>query len=80
MKKILLYIMMLAGMTACTNEDNIAQEQQPAAGMPLIIYDTDIGSSTDDLFAWAGHFVTSKIMGTGTWICEPVYSSKKRKI
>ena len=31
MKKIFLYMMVLAGMTACTNEDNIVQNQQPAA-------------------------------------------------
>lgn len=31
MKKQLLYMMVLAGMTACTNEDSIVQEQQPAA-------------------------------------------------
>ncbi len=31
MKKLFLYMMMMAGMTACTNEDNIVQNQQPAA-------------------------------------------------
>ena len=38
--------------TSCSNDDNAVEpEQQEYAGVPLIIYDTDIGSSTDDLFA-----------------------------
>jgi len=38
-------------LTSCTNDDNPAAHQGEYAGVPLIIYDTDIGSSTDDLFA-----------------------------
>ena len=39
--------------TACSREDNRSQNPQDDAynGVPLIILDTDIGSSTDDLFA-----------------------------
>ena len=38
-------------LTSCSNDDDSAGQQSEYAGMPLIIYDTDIGSSTDDLFA-----------------------------
>ena len=39
-------------LTSCSSEDDpVAPQEQEYAGMPLIIYDTDIGSSTDDLFA-----------------------------
>ena len=40
-------------LSSCTteNEDNPAQsEQKEYKGVPLVILDTDIGSSTDDLF------------------------------
>ena len=37
-------------LSSCSNDDN-ALEPQEYTGVPLIIYDTDIGSSTDDLFA-----------------------------
>lgn len=36
---------------SCANEDNPAGQQGTYSGVPLIIFDTDIGSSTDDLFA-----------------------------
>ena len=36
--------------TSCSNNDNPDRPQE-YAGVPLIILDTDIGSSTDDLFA-----------------------------
>ena len=36
--------------TACSNDDDPVGPQE-YTGVPLIIYDTDIGSSTDDLFA-----------------------------
>jgi len=37
--------------TSCSNDDDaVEQEQQEYSGVPLIIIDTDIGSSTDDLF------------------------------
>ena len=38
---------------SCSNEDSpVSNEEEPAyAGVPLIIFDTDLGSSTDDLFA-----------------------------
>lgn len=35
---------------ACSNKD-YPEEAQEYAGVPLVIFDTDIGSSTDDLFA-----------------------------
>ena len=38
--------------TSCSNDDNVVEpEQQMYSGVPLIIFDTDIGSSADDLFA-----------------------------
>ena len=39
------------GLTSCSNDDNSAGQQDEYSGVPLIILDTDIGSSTDDLFA-----------------------------
>lgn len=36
---------------SCANEDTPAGQQGTYSGVPLIIFDTDIGSSTDDLFA-----------------------------
>ena len=38
-------------LTSCSNDDDPARQQDEYAGVPLVIYDTDIGSSTDDLFA-----------------------------
>ena len=38
-------------LTSCSNDDNPAGQQQEYTGVPLIIFDTDIGSSADDLFA-----------------------------
>ena len=35
---------------SCSNRDNSGSPQE-YTGMPLVILDTDIGSSTDDLFA-----------------------------
>ena len=40
----------MTSLTSCSNDDRPA-EPQKYAGVPLIILDTDIGSSTDDLFA-----------------------------
>ena len=37
-------------LTSCSNDDN-PPEPQEYSGVPLVILDTDIGSSTDDLFA-----------------------------
>ena len=37
--------------TACSNDDDPIRQQDEYAGIPLIIYNTDIGLSTDDLFA-----------------------------
>ena len=56
MKQILnwMFAMLVCGvmLTSCSRSDNaVDQGQQAYSGMPLIIYDTDIGSSTDDLFA-----------------------------
>ena len=39
------------GLTSCSNSDDPAGQQDEYTGVPLIILDTDIGSSTDDLFA-----------------------------
>ena len=39
------------GLTSCSNNDKPMGQQDEYAGVPLIILDTDIGSSTDDLFA-----------------------------
>ena len=39
------------GLTSCSNSDEPAGQQGEYEGVPLIILDTDIGSSTDDLFA-----------------------------
>ena len=36
--------------TACSNDDNPTDPQE-YKGIPLLIVDTDVGSSTDDLFA-----------------------------
>ena len=38
-------------LTSCSNDDDLAGQQNEYTGVPLIIYDTDIGSSADDLFA-----------------------------
>jgi len=37
-------------LTSCSNDDNPAEQPYEYTGVPLIILDTDIGSSTDDLF------------------------------
>ena len=42
----------MTALTSCSNDDKVVElDQEGYAGMPLIIYDTDIGSSTDDLYA-----------------------------
>ena len=42
----------VASLVSCSNDDNLPEpELQGYSGVPLIILDTDIGSSTDDLFA-----------------------------
>lgn len=38
-------------LTSCSNDNAPAGQQDEYEGVPLVIYDTDIGSSTDDLFA-----------------------------
>ena len=39
-------------LTSCSNEDNpLKPDRQEYTGVPLVILDADIGSSTDDLFA-----------------------------
>ena len=38
-------------LTGCSNDDNTAEEQQAYTSVPLVILDTDIASSADDLFA-----------------------------
>ena len=43
---------MMTALTSCSNDDDAVEpEQQVYSGVPLIIFDTDIGSSADDLFA-----------------------------
>lgn len=48
--------------TACSDNDDPADSQE-YKGVPLLIVDTDIGSSTDDLFALeaAYHYATEAI-------------------
>lgn len=41
----------MASLMSCSNEDNLAEQRNEGTDVPLIILDTDIGSSTDDLFA-----------------------------
>jgi len=42
----------MTALTSCSNDDKVVElDQEGYAGVPLIILDTDIGSSTDDLFA-----------------------------
>lgn len=39
-------------LASCADDDSYADEgEKPYTGLPLVIFDTDIGSSTDDLFA-----------------------------
>ena len=38
-------------LTSCSNDDAPAGQQDEYTGVPLVIFDTDIGSSADDLFA-----------------------------
>ena len=47
----ILIICGLAVLTSCSNDDAPAGQQDEYTGVPLIIFDTDIGSSADDLFA-----------------------------
>ena len=43
---------MMTALTSCSNDDDAVEpEQQVYSGVPLVIFDTDIGSSADDLFA-----------------------------
>ena len=42
----------MAAFTSCSNDDDfVVPPTEEYTGVPLIIYDTDIGSSADDLFA-----------------------------
>ena len=41
----------MTALTSCSNVDDPTGRQDEYAGVPLVILDTDIGSSTDDLFA-----------------------------
>ena len=51
MKAAILTICGATVLTSCSNNDEPAGQQDEYAGVPLIIFDTDIGSSADDLFA-----------------------------
>ena len=51
MAAILVIICGIMTLPSCSNDDDPAGQQDEYAGVPLIIFDTDIGSSTDDLFA-----------------------------
>ena len=47
-------ILMICGgsvLTSCSNDDTPSGQQDEYSGVPLIIFDTDIASSADDLFA-----------------------------
>ena len=46
----MLVLTMVLGLASCTNDDTPAVPQE-YKGVPLVILDTDIGSSTDDLFS-----------------------------
>lgn len=53
MKKLLLAIFLCGSMVllvSCSDDDDQSESQHEYTGIPLIILDTDIGSSTDDLF------------------------------
>ena len=57
MKKILNWLLVTiitiygaSQLTSCSNDDEPVDSQE-YAGLPLIIFDTDIASSADDLFA-----------------------------
>ena len=41
----------MTALTSCSNDNDSARHQEEYSGVPLIIFDTDIGSSADDLFA-----------------------------
>ena len=41
----------MTALTSCSNDDDPVGQQDEYTGVPLIIFDTDIGSSADDLFA-----------------------------
>ena len=41
----------MTALTSCSNDDAPVGQQDEYTGVPLIIFDTDIGSSADDLFA-----------------------------
>lgn len=48
----ILVICGLAVLTSCSREDDpVESDRQEYTGVPLVILDTDLGSSTDDLFA-----------------------------
>lgn len=40
----------MASLISCSNDDDQTEQPYEYTGVPLIILDTDIGSSTDDLF------------------------------
>lgn len=86
MKKLFLY-MMMAGMTACTNDDNVAQTQQPAAGakvyqvcIPASIGDgsqtraIELGTGDKDGYLVSTFKTTDNITAFGT-ICGWAYST-----
>jgi len=41
----------MTALTSCSNDDNAEEQEQAYTGVPLVIYDTDLCSSADDLFA-----------------------------
>ena len=50
-KVVVIVVCGLSMLTACSSDKDDTPEQQEYHGVPLVILDTDIGSSTDDLFA-----------------------------
>ena len=55
MRRFLLFLavalMTFMALTSCSNDDSAEDKKQEYTGVPLVIFDTDIGSSTDDLIA-----------------------------
>ena len=54
MKNLMLAAILVCGammQASCSNDDDHVGQQDEYTGVPLVIYDTDIGSSADDLFA-----------------------------
>ncbi len=72
-RQVLVFVLCILTLAGCTGrDDNAVVYPQPDdktyTGIPIVIYDTDIGSSTDDLFAmgilyWMAHIENCKLIG-----------------